>query len=343
VTTLQAKTHCEESVQFSDLVFDQLCALVLESANCQASPKKAQVGFHSLASLATTDKRFAEWISRHFPNLPQLPGLATDRDWDCFLSHLIALNVTCSKVTLIKNAASVALRLRTLERAFDRELDQVKLNAIYQLAYGLSHELNNPLANITVRASVLLKASKSPEERSLLETIVDNSARGSEMLGDLMLIAGPPVLNPKPTDLKKLFQETENRCRSWTKGSQISLRTDWPLDGTAMVDSFLINEVIWALVRNAIEASSNGQSIFVKGFYSDHRICVYVEDEGQGLSDEALRSCFDPFFSGREAGRGLGIGLAKAKRFAKLHGGDVTLVNLPIRGCRASFCFKSCD
>jgi signal transduction histidine kinase len=67
----------------------------------------------------------------------------------------------------------------------------------------------------------------------------------------------------------------------------------------------------------------------------DEKVCIEVADQGSGMSQAALEHCFDPYYSGREAGRGLGLGLSKAQRIVALHRGELTLSNRPGGGAVA--------
>ena len=211
---------------------------------------------------------------------------------------------------------------------------------MYHLAYGLSHELNNPLANIATRAGVLLQRSGAQEDRRLLETIIDSAMRGSEMLGDLMLTARPSALNLQSVDLAELGAVILRRGSQWTQLWDQELAVHWSADGRVRIDTAYVSEAVWAILRNAIEASPQPQTIHLSGQLDGRTLRIQIDDTGAGLSSEALRHCFDAYFSGREAGRGLGLGLTKAKRLARLHGGDVTLTNRPVGGCSARLWFE---
>src|SRR5437867_12492917 len=87
---------------------------------------------------------------------------------------------------------------------FAAALEAAKLQALYNFAYGLSHEINNPLANIATRAQTLLVDEKDPERRRKLATIVQQAFRAHEMIADLMLFARPPTLRLEAVDLAKL-------------------------------------------------------------------------------------------------------------------------------------------
>src|SRR6478672_7536765 len=83
-------------------------------------------------------------------------------------------------------------------------VESAKLRALYNFAYGFSHEINNPLANIATRAQTLLADEKDPERRRKLATIVQQAFKAHEMIADLMLFAHPPRMQPRETDLLQL-------------------------------------------------------------------------------------------------------------------------------------------
>lgn len=255
---------------------------------------------------------------------------------DQMLIHLSSFRQDRADLAVVRNAAHQALGYRELQSRFADQLHQSKLQSIYNLAYGLSHELNNPLANIASRAGLLLHAIEQPDQRGLIQAIIDNAMRGGEMLGDLMLIARPPRPSPIVVSLQQLGGEINEQCARWAGRRKICLQMDWRAEGTASFDKAMLVEAVWCLVRNAIEASPADSTIQILSSLAENQLCIEVLDQGPGLSAEALRHCFDPYYSGREAGRGLGMGLAKAQRFARLLSGEVRIRNRSGRGCRAS-------
>jgi hypothetical protein len=85
-------------------------------------------------------------------------------------------------------------RLDRLEREYSAELEREKLEALKELAYGASHEINNPLANISTRAQTLMREETDPERRRKLAVINAQAFRAHEMISDMMLFARPPML-----------------------------------------------------------------------------------------------------------------------------------------------------
>ncbi len=223
-------------------------------------------------------------------------------------------------------------------------MDAAACELAYDMAYGLSHELNNPLANIAARARLLAESEPDAARRRTLVSIVDQAMRGCEMIADLMLLARPPQITPQRIDLLELIDGIFKSSRPWAERRNIELSFtsfDSRKDGAPrnqsesgspverpviMADRDTASEAIWAVLRNAIEASRNQVCLRVTAT-SASTVELIIEDDGPGLTDEAMLRAFHPYYSGREAGRGLGLGLSKAQRFMQLAGGYVTIHN----------------
>ena len=210
------------------------------------------------------------------------------------------------------------------------ELERRKLDAMKELAYGASHEINNPLANIAARAQTLLRDETHPERRRALEAIHQQSMRAHEMISDLMLFARPPELVYEVFDLRGLLMEIAERLSLVCEQRSIRIQSQLPNDPVQCNgDREQLSVAVTALVTNAIEAIGESGNICVLlnqtpvSEKSTRRATIEVADTGPGTSEEIRQHMFDPFFSGREAGRGLGFGLSKCWRIVTEHGGEV--------------------
>jgi len=245
---------------------------------------------------------------------------------------------------------------------FDAVVESAKLQALYNFAYGLSHEINNPLANIATRAQTLLVDEKDPERRRKLATIVQQAFRAHEMIADLMLFARPPALRLEEVDLARLADTVVNELQEQALEQKTELVRGSEADPMiASVDPTQIAVALKALIQNSLEAvrkagrievsaergaGSGEQSVPAPHFCGllpnapgsalrAPHFLVSVTDTGPGILPEFRPHLFDPFFSGREAGRGLGLGLSKAWRIAELHGGSIEVESEP--GSRTRF------
>jgi signal transduction histidine kinase len=213
---------------------------------------------------------------------------------------------------------------------FERRLEREKLAALKELAYGASHEINNPLANIATRAQILLKDEAHPERHA-------QAMRAHEMIADLMLFASPPALVLAEVDLNGLVEQVVASWRDRAQEQSTELAFSASADPTvAAADATQVAVAVDAVVRNALEAVAAGGRVRVTVRRSELEgsgsVEILVADSGPGMSVETRRHAFDPFFSGREAGRGLGFGLSKCWRIIDEHGGEVLLASAPGAG-----------
>ncbi|MEX2091091.1 MAG: HAMP domain-containing sensor histidine kinase [Pirellulales bacterium] len=216
---------------------------------------------------------------------------------------------------------------------FEERLEREKLAALMELAYGAGHEINNPLANIAARAQTLLADEPDPERRRKLSAIHRQAMRAHEMIADLMLFARPPKLEIAEADLRQIVRQVVDDEREVAVERSIELSCvvgDTPI--SIQADATQLAVAIAAVVTNAIEAvGANGHVTVVAREWTEGETRsaeVVVRDDGPGISETVRRHLFDPFFSGREAGRGLGFGLSKCWRIVTDHGGRVVVNNV---------------
>lgn len=212
--------------------------------------------------------------------------------------------------------------------AFQQLLQTEKLAALRQLAYGASHEINNPLANIAMRAEMLLRGEPDPDRQRKLQVIRQQAMRAHEMISDLMLFANPPRPTLQSFDLRSWLTQLGEELQPEVQLANSELVVEATAEQTVVGDPVQLAEAVRALVRNSLEAQPARARIRVDtGVDALGAAYLEVSDNGPGISDEIARYMFDPFFSGREAGRGLGFGLPKAWRIAESHGGQLCCLN----------------
>ncbi len=230
-----------------------------------------------------------------------------------------------------------SIRSQSLLHTFDDELQMAKRAAVKQFAYGLSHEINNPLANISTRAQTLMRGEADPGRQQSLQRIVDQAMRAHEMTADLMFYAHPPTPKKTRFDLHDVVRAVAKQCEQTVHGRAIELIVA-PAETPVMVDAdrAMMTEATRSLLLNAIEAiGCDGRVVLGCEIEPKTSLAaITVCDSGPGLSPAAVLHAFDPYFSGREAGRGLGVGLCRVDTIAKIHGGDVRLSSGTV-GCTA--------
>jgi signal transduction histidine kinase len=197
---------------------------------------------------------------------------------------------------------------------------------LYDLAYGLSHEINNPLGNISARAQVLLGSESDPAKKRYLTTIAQQAQRAHEMLAELMYCVQPPQLTTQRIDLSKWLQSLRQRLESLCQGYRMRLELPaTPAQCWTHLDPAAMEEVLRCSVKNACEASRPGDPILIQWQIRKRKenwwIVVSVRDHGVGLQAGEADRAWNLYYSGRESGRGLGLGLARIDRLMGAHGG----------------------
>ncbi len=223
-------------------------------------------------------------------------------------------------------------------------LQPLKLAALAEFAAGAGHEINNPLAVISGQAQYLLKqlevldgpadeiddaaaylANLRRELAPSLHKIVGQTQRIHGILTELMQFARPVTPKLQRVDLANLVDETRQALQALADERQIRLIRDGAAPPIALhADPAQARAALTALWRNAIEAAPVGGWAGVRIEWDDaEHVALLVEDNGPGPGPVAQQHLFDPFFSGRIAGRGRGLGLPTAWRLACQQRGDL--------------------
>jgi signal transduction histidine kinase len=230
--------------------------------------------------------------------------------------------------------ADKLVRLAELEHDFQRALEAEKLEALAEFAAGAGHEINNPLTVISGRAQLLLREETDPERRHALALISAQAMRVYEMIADMMLFARPPQPDLQPVELVKLVDDLAADLLPRCARQETSLcRTGATGPILVVADPVQLNVALRAICQNALEALQSGGHIEIAvEVLESGEVRVSIRDDGPGLKPEERRHLFDPFYSARQAGRGLGLGLSKVWRIIANHGGRIEVSSQPGRG-----------
>ena len=204
---------------------------------------------------------------------------------------------------------------------------RAKLEALAEFAAGAGHEINNPVATIVGRAELLLKGESNPERRQALLTVGAQALRIRDMIGDLMLFARPPKPEPAVLNLTEVVDDVLHKMDANLRAKTLNAVRQGESPVPIHADPVQLRVVISNLLLNSMNASAAGGSIIVecscREANSRRWAVLAIHDRGSGLSAIEREHLFDPFFSGRQAGRGLGFGLCKCWRIVQRHGGQI--------------------
>ena len=211
---------------------------------------------------------------------------------------------------------------------FERRL----FDCMAEFAAGAGHELNNPLAIISAISQKRLRVEKDPAAREAFAAIIAQTRRAYEMIADIRGFARPPKTVFNAVNVSLFFDEWIRRERKRLDSLKIQIDVSYIGSRSLEIetDEAMLSSVLDALSKNAFDAiSQNGRTFFCCSVKDQETstlggnlpiLEIGVENDGPCLSEEELQLMFIPFYSGRQAGRGLGFGLPKALRYAEALG-----------------------
>jgi two-component system sensor histidine kinase RegB len=238
----------------------------------------------------------------------------------------IAVVVTAELAAYFIAQASNALarRERELDDMRARAAKSERLVSLTTLAAGAAHELSSPLATIAVAARELERSAVAiplADDARLIRLEVD---RCQAILDQMSGRAGGTAPDHvEPVDVAALLSEIRERL-SAEQTARLRIR----VDGTSPIVEVPragLGQVVASLVKNAFDASVNGEPVAIELTRRDGAVRVVVRDEGAGMSADVLSRAGEPFYTTKEPGHGLGLGLFLAHVFAERFGGTLTL------------------
>jgi len=219
-----------------------------------------------------------------------------------------------------------------------------QLSFVGELAAGLAHEIKNPLAGIQGGVDILIRRrDKNDPEREALEGMRHEVQRIDTTVRALLDRARPRLVSVRASSLTEIVRRAVNLARAQVTNATnrdrgISIEFDPPDDPvTIHIDPAQIEDAVLNLIINAIEATNGEGEVTIRVARSEYHAeefegeaTVEVSDDGRGISEEDLTRIFNPFFTTRPGGTGLG--LPAVRRIARAHGGRVDVSSSPGKG-----------
>ncbi|MCK4536692.1 MAG: hypothetical protein KAT93_06740 [Desulfuromonadales bacterium] len=216
-----------------------------------------------------------------------------------------------------------------------------KLHSLGKLAFGVAHEINNPLANVSLNIELLKKEhliSSNPERmEKRFQAIERNLERASNIAKELLVFATDRVTEFVPTDLNKLIDSTLNLLGARRKAYQIDLNYGSLPEVSAI--PWKLEEVILNVIMNAMEATPEGGSITIATRQDASRALVEIIDMGSGIPADQIHRVLDPFYTTKEVGKGTGLGLSICFGIMEMHGGSIELHSQEGQGTTVTLSF----
>lgn len=203
-----------------------------------------------------------------------------------------------------------------------------KLASLGTLAAGISHEINNPLA--IIRAMAIMLKDKMPMQDAVAEKLFRHQDEAIERVATIVRglksLTGPKVDLVQNFPIGEVLHDMCELSKLRAKQSRITIDCHF-LDGDTLVmgDRAQLHQVIMGLITNAFDAipeDKNG-TVILEGHLDLDRYKVVIRDNGIGISEKNIEKIFDPFFSTKPVGKGVGIGLSFAQAYIRAIGGEI--------------------
>lgn len=250
------------------------------------------------------------------------------------IAHREALSARNGLDFLNKNMAiELQMRQKKLEDELARSLNDNKLAALAEMASGIAHEINNPLAILVARTSQLRDLiADRPDQGSQIQTIVDSMDnkifRIQESITDLETIASHPSFEEiKPLKIHRVLQRLSDLAthRFGTKGLRISLELQ--IEAEVQAREVELTQALLYLIENATEAALRQDKPWIviqlvpEG---EDSVIIRITDSGPGVEAAIREKIFQPFFTTKEVGKGRGIGLSLAQSIVQGNKGQLS-------------------
>jgi len=219
--------------------------------------------------------------------------------------------------------------MRALESKFECHKRMIALG---QMAASVAHEIRNPLGTIEGFARLLKRdLEDQPQHRRLASKIVEGAQNLNYVITNLLNYARPMMIQCEVFQPGRLLTESSDVLQTRASELGVALQiTDNCPDVDVHGDSRQLRQVLINLALNAIEACERGGHVEVSLLKRDKTWLLRVKDDGCGISESDIGSIFDPFFT-KKAG-GTGLGLALCHKIVSAHGGEIIVASKPAQG-----------
>ncbi|MEA1970291.1 MAG: ATP-binding protein, partial [Thermodesulfobacteriota bacterium] len=228
--------------------------------------------------------------------------------------------------------------LKILEEKF---YESQKLAAVGQLSAGIAHEVRNPLSSIKMSLQILEKRMQPEGNDSKRFQIARREVEHLEKLvNDLLLYAKPSEPDKRPSDIKNILDHALAMTEKSVSGKNVRVEMDIAKDLPPLdADPAMLEQAFLNIYLNAIDAMEEGGKLSISARKTDGRVLVEVRDNGCGISSEDMPHIFNPFFTKKKYGTGLG--LTQIKKIIDLHQGTITISSKEGKGTSVAMTFPT--
>lgn len=228
--------------------------------------------------------------------------------------------------------AMIARDITESRRSADEEIESQKLSAVTLLAAGVAHEIGNPLNSLNIHLQLLerkarkLPGKKKDEFLESLHVAQEEIQRLDYIITQFLRAIRPSEIERRPEYINTLITESVSFLQPEIKDRDIIVETDFRKDLAPLeVDRNQLKQAFYNVIKNSFQAMKSGGILRIKTDMDDQYVSVAFTDTGGGISPENMGKIFEPYFTTKA--KGSGLGLLIVRRIVRAHGGEIDIVN----------------
>ena len=218
------------------------------------------------------------------------------------------------------------------------QIEAGRLNAITMLAAGVAHEIGNPLNSLNIHLQLLDRhfrdqppSAATTEARELLAVPLDEVKRLDRIIGNFLKAVRPTPVELKPVALKDVVNDTLRAMKGEIEDHELTVQCEWGVDVPPVAaDRHQLQQALHNILKNSIQAMASGGTLRIALTADADAVSLAVNDTGKGIAPEDLGNIFNPYYTTRE--NGTGLGLVIVERIVREHGATLGVDSEPGRG-----------
>ncbi len=294
--------------------------------------------------LGISEAAIQQPVSRWLRDLPW-PALLSEkksvsRDLEVSYPEKRSLNLTVIPMEEASRTEAFALIFRdlTAERAETREtVESEKMGALTLLAAGVAHELGNPLNSLDIHFQLLerdLRRTDAFDRKGIRESwqvVRSELGRLDTIITNFLRAVRPTVPQLKLDSVNAVLAESVEFLGPEIRDKSIRVKTELdPAAPALWIDRDQLKQAFYNLVKNGLQAMRDGGTLLIRSERTDTHLVVTFTDDGAGIAPDKIAQIFEPYFTTKPAGSGLGLLIVR--RIVREHGGDLQLESHEGRG-----------
>lgn len=290
------------------------------------------------ATFAMLESHTPEELQARFEQLALTSKIDNIREGKWTLGKTITLqsgkivSVTILPLESWEAVSIMVLRDISEHTKMQEELERSRrLSLIGELAAGVVHELNTPLAIMLGYAQLIMDQPLSEEMKNDVKNILEETQRCKKIVGNLLDLAPSKNQERMPVDLREVVEKVHELTRHGLRKANIKVAVDCPPQPVMIdADSGQIQQVLLNLIKNsqdAMEGQETEKILEIHVWSDGDKIYLKVEDTGPGIPGKYMEQLFNPFFTTKPAGKGSGLGLSICHKIIREHSGRIWCKN----------------